>query len=147
MIVLEKFSHEANGYSRSEVNQFISNVITETEDIVLRCQSQRDEIIELKKQLEHYKNIEDTLKVAIMRAEKMSDDIKRMANAESEAIINQAKENASKIVNEALLRANDIDKNTEQLKKNIDVFKKKLRLILKQQLKVVDEIELLELEP
>ena len=145
--MLEKFSHEANGYSRSEVNQFISNVITETEDIVLRCQSQRDEIIELKKQLEHYKNIEDTLKVAIMRAEKISDDIKRMANAESEAIINQAKENASKIVNEALLRANDIDKNTEQLKKNIDVFKKKLRLILKQQLKVVDEIELLELEP
>ena len=145
--MLEKFSHEANGYSRSEVNQFISNVITETEDIGLRCQSQRDEIIELKKQLEHYKNIEDTLKVAIMRAEKMSDDIKRMANAESEAIINQAKENASKIVNEALLRANDIDKNTEQLKKNIDVFKKKLRLILKQQLKVVDEIELLELEP
>lgn len=145
--MLEKFSHEANGYSRSEVNQFISNVITETEDIVLRCQSQRDEIIELKKQLEHYKNIEDTLKVAIMRAEKMSDDIKRMANRESEAIINQAKENASKIVNEALLRANDIDKNTEQLKKNIDVFKKKLRLILKQQLKVVDEIELLELEP
>ena len=145
--MLEKFSHEANGYSRSEVNQFISNVITETEDIVLRCQSQRDEIIELKKQLEHYKNIEDTLKVAIMRAEKMSDDIKRMANRESEAIINQAKENASKIVNEALLRANDIDKNTEQLNKNIDVFKKKLRLILKQQLKVVDEIELLELEP
>ena len=145
--MLEKFSHEANGYSRSEVNQFISNVITETEDIVLRCQSQRDEIIELKKQLEHYKNIEDTLKVAIMRAEKMSDDIKRMANRESEAIINQAKENASKIVNEALLRANDIDKNTEQLKKNIDVFKNKLRLILKQQLKVVDEIELLELEP
>ena len=145
--MLEKFSHEANGYSRSEVNQFISNVITETEDIVLRCQSQRDEIIELKKQLEHYKNIEDTLKVAIMRAEKMSDDIKRMANRESEAIINQAKENASKIVNEALLRANDIDKNTEQLKENIDVFKKKLRLILKQQLKVVDEIELLELEP
>ena len=144
--MLEKFSHEANGYSRSEVNQFISNVITETEDIVLRCQSQRDEIIELKKQLEHYKNIEDTLKVAIMRAEKMSDDIKRMANRESEAIINQAKENASKIVNEALLRANDIDKNTEQLKKNIDVFNKKLRLILKQQLKVVDEIELLELE-
>ena len=145
--MLEKFSHEANGYSRSEVNQFISNVITETEDIVLRCQSQRDEIIELKKQLEHYKNIEDTLKVAIMRAEKMSEEIKRMANAESETIINQAKNNASKIVNEALLRASDIDRNSEQLKKNIEVFKKKLRLILKQQLKVVDEIELLDLEP
>ena len=147
MIVLEKFSHEANGYSRSEVNQFISNVISETEDIVLRCQSQRDEIIELKKQLEHYKHIEDTLKVAIMRAEKMSDEIKRMANVESESIITQAKENASKIVNEALIRADEIDKSAELLKSNIEVFKKKFRLILKQQLKIVDEIELLELEP
>ena len=29
---MEKFSYEANGYNRGEVNQFISDVITETED-------------------------------------------------------------------------------------------------------------------
>lgn len=144
---MEKFSYEANGYSRSEVNQFISDVITETEDIVLRCQSQRDEIIGLKKELEHYRNIEDTLRVAIMRAEKASDDIKRMARDESELIINQAKENASKIVNEALIRANRIEKSAQLLEKNMEVFKKKLKLIIEQQLTVVDEIEVLELEP
>ncbi len=144
---MEKFSYEANGYNRSEVNQFVSDVITETEDIVLRCQSQRDEIIALKNELEHYKNIEDTLKVAIMRAEKASDDIKRMARDESETIISQAKENASKIVNEALIRANRIEKSAQLLERNMEVFKKKLKLIIEQQLAVVEEIEVLELEP
>ncbi len=143
---MEKFSYETNGYNRSEVNQFISDVITQTQDIVLRCQKQRDEIIDLKKQLEHYQNIEDTLKIAVIRAQKVSEDIKRMANEESESIIRQAKDNASIIVNEALIRANNIDKKAELLEKNMEVFKKKLKLIINQQLKVIDEIEVLELE-
>ena len=144
---MEKFSYEANGYNRSEVNQFISDVITETEDIVSRCKSQRDEIALLKRELLHYKNIEDSLKVAVMKAEKMSDDIKRRAQDESIEIINTAKENASKIVNDALIRADRIEKNANILGNNIEIFKKKLRLIVEQQLAVVDEIELLELEP
>ena len=77
----------------------------------------------------------------------MSDDIKRRAQDESEEIINTAKENASKIVNDALIRADRIEKNANILGNNIEIFKKKLRLIVEQQLAVVDEIELLELEP
>lgn len=144
---MEKFSYEANGYNRSEVNQFISDVITETEDIVSRCQSQRDEISRLKTELSHYKNIEDTLKVAIMKAEKASDDIKRIARDESETIIKDAKENASRIVNEALIRADKIEKSASLLERNMEIFKKKLKLIVEQQLAVVEEIEVLELEP
>ena len=33
---MEKFSYEANGYNRGEVNQFIRDVITQTEGIVSR---------------------------------------------------------------------------------------------------------------
>ena len=46
---MDKFSYEANGYNRDEVNQFVNDVIKETEDIVKRVESQRDEIIYLKK--------------------------------------------------------------------------------------------------
>ena len=144
---MDKFSYEANGYNRSEVNQFIGDVIVQTESIIERVKSQNTEIEKLRAELEHYKSIEDTLKKAIIKAEETGDNIRRMARDESESIVTDAKHNASRIVNEALLRASDIDRNSEQLKKNIEVFKKKLRLILKQQLKVVDEIELLDLEP
>ena len=68
---MDKFSYEANGYNRDEVNQFVNDVIKETEDIVKRVESQRDEIIYLKKELAHYKELEDTLETYNQKVEKI----------------------------------------------------------------------------
>ena len=143
---MEKFSYEANGYNRNEVNQFIGEVIKETEGIITRVKKQSKEIEDLKKELEHYKNIENTLKDSIIKAEQTSDEIKRLAREESEMIVNDAKNNASRIVNEALLRAEKIENNREILERNMKIFKRKLKLIMEQQMAVVEEIEILELE-
>ena len=35
---MDKFHYEQNGYNREEVNQFVKNVITETEGIIKKCQ-------------------------------------------------------------------------------------------------------------
>ena len=53
-----KFSYEANGYNRNQVNQFVEEVITQTEGIIKRCKEQKNEIENLRQELEHYKNIE-----------------------------------------------------------------------------------------
>ena len=91
--------------------------------------------------------LEDTLKVAIIKAEETGDNIKRMAREESELIVTDAKHNASRIVNEALLKAEKIENNAEILEKNMKIFKRKLKLIMEQQMAVVEEIEVLELDP
>jgi cell division initiation protein len=144
---MKKFSYEANGYNRNEVNQFIGDVIVQTEGIIARVKSQNTEIEKLKAELEHYKNIEDTLKRAIMKAEETGDNIKKMARDESELIVSEAKHNASRIVNEALLRAEKIENNADLLEKNMKIFKRKLKVIMEQQMAVVEEIEVLELDP
>ncbi len=143
---MEKFSYEANGYNRNEVNQFIIDVIKETEGIMTKVKSQNNEISSLKRELEHYKNLENTLKNAIIKAEETSDNIKRIAREESEMIITDAKHNASRIVNEALLKAEKIENKSEILEKNVKIFKRKLKIIMEQQMAVVDEIEVLELD-
>ena len=147
MIILEKFSYETNGYNRDEVNKFINDVIVQTENIVSRCKKQRDEIESLKKELEHYKNLEKSLNTAILKAEETGDNIKRMARDEAEMIIGDAKGNASRIVNESLLRAEKIENRADILERNLKIFKRKLRIIVEQQMAVVDEIEVLELDP
>ena len=144
---MEKFSYEANGYNRREVNQFIGDVITQTEGIITRCRAQSAEIEKLKAELKHYSNLENTLKTAIIKAEETGDNIKRMAREESEMIITDAKHNASRIVNEALLKAEKIENNAEILEKNMKIFKRKLKVIMEQQMAVVEEIEVLELDP
>ena len=143
---MEKFSYEANGYNRSEVNEFVKEVIKETEGIITRVKKQNEEIIELKKQLKHYENLEDNMKSAIVRAEETSDTIKRMAREEGDMIISDAKNNASRIVNEALLKAEKIENRADILEKNMKIFKRKLKIIMEQQMAVVEEIEVLELE-
>ncbi len=143
---MEKFSYEANGYNRSEVNRFVSDVIRETEGIITRVRKQNTEIEELKKELQHYKEQEANLKDALLKAEETSDNIKKMAREEREMIVTDAKHNASRIVNEALLKAERIELQADTLERNMRIFKKKLRSIMDQQMAVVEEIELLELE-
>lgn len=143
---MEKFSYEENGYNRKEVNHFIGEVIENTEAIIKRVKTQDAEIKELKKELEHYKNMEGTLKQAIYNAQSASDNIKRMAREESEMIVTEARHNANRIVNEALLRAEKIELDSDNLLRNTRIFKKKLKTIVEQQLDIVEEIEMLELE-
>ena len=119
---MEKFSYETNGYNRREVNNFVNEVITQTEGIVKKCKEQRNEIEKLKEELKHYRNLESSLKDAIIRAEEAGDNIKRMAREESNMIVTDAKNNASRIVNEALLRAEKIEIKAETLENNIKIF-------------------------
>ena len=86
------------------------------------------------------------LKDALLKAEETSDNIKKMAREEREMIVTDAKHNASRIVNEALLKAERIELQADTLERNMRIFKKKLRSIMDQQMAVVEEIELLELE-
>lgn len=143
---MEKFHYETNGYNKEEVNDFIKRVIKETEGIINKCEEQKDKIKVLEEQLNTYRRVEETLKQSLINAEKTSDDLKKVANERANIIISDAKNDASRIINDALLRAEKIDEQTDILERNIKIFKRKLKIIVEQQLAVVEEIEVLDLE-
>ena len=60
-------------------------------------------------------------------------------------ILEDAKRNASRIVNESLLKAEKADMEAEMLKRNVNIFKRKLRGIIEHQLEMVDDIEKVEM--
>lgn len=141
-----RFSIEENGYNKAEVNKLIDDVIVQTEGIIERVKKQSKEIKELKEELEKYKRMEDTLKSSMYKAEVASNNIKKQAIDEGKMIVEDAKRNASRIVNDALIRSENIELKADTLERNVRIFKKKLKLIVEQQLAVVDEIEELDLE-
>ncbi len=143
---MDKFHYEANGYNRSEVNAFIERVIRETEGIINKCQEQKQELKNLEEKLESYKALEDSINKSIINAEKTSDNIKRLAREEANVIVSDAKNNASRIVNDALIRSERIEQQADALERNIKIFKRKLKIIVEQQLAVVEEIEVLDLD-
>lgn len=143
---MDKFNLETNGYSRSEVNKFIDDVIANTESMIKRVKSQQVEINNLKEELVKYKKMEETLKGSMYKAEEASTNIKKQAMDEGKIIVEEARKNASRIVNDALLRAEKIELKADILERNVRIFKRKLKLVIEQQLAVVDEIEILDLE-
>ena len=149
---VEKFNYEPNGYNRKEVNKFISDVIDQTSGIVKKYSEQKQiiinqqkEIESLKVELEHYKGLENTIKESILRAESSAREIKLLARQESDLIIRDAKNSASRIVNEALIKSEDIDSKTALAARNLKVFKQKLNIVIEQQKAIVSEIDEIEI--
>jgi len=148
---MEKFNRILRGYDPEEVNSFLDNVIGHVEKMIAEIDSKDKEIArlkgyavenaKLKQKLAQYERLEGTLNNAILMAQKTSDQMKMNARRESEIIVDDAKKNASRIVNEALLKAERTENEALMLKRNIVVFKKRLKAIVEQQLEVVNDIE------
>lgn len=143
---MEKFSKEFQGYNKKEVDDFIEDTIKRVEAVLEKMKKQESEISLLKKELEHYREIETSLNKVLENVESTSNNMKRMAQYESNLILQEAKGNANRIVNEALIRAEKIESEKNRAEKNLKIFKNRLRTIVEQQLDVVEEIEQLEIE-
>lgn len=138
---MRKFSTSANGYSKAEVNDFISEVIVEYERMLNNLKERDKEIKKLKDKLKYLENMESTLNRAILAAEDSSNQIRKVAKDEARLTIEDAKKNASRIVNEALLKAEKIDIETEQLKKRLRIYKARIKQTIEEQLVMVDDID------
>ena len=134
------------GYNIQEVNSFVENVINQTEDMLDKMKKQQKEIENLKSTIENYKRSEVELKNALTKLEQSNDLLRKEAYEEKNNIIADARANASRIVNDALLRAERIELRADTLERNMRIFKRKLKLVVEQQLAVIDEIEELELK-
>jgi len=102
---MKKFrNEEKNGYNKDDVNQFVSYVTLEFDKLVQMINSQRNEINELRQEL-FLKNKDNT-------------------------IIENAKTYASQIINDALIRANNMEENKNNIKKELEEIIKKQQSIL-----------------
>ena len=152
---MEKFTRTLRGYDPVEVNAFIDQVIGQVEIMVNDIKSKNKKIAELssleeennrlKEKLAQYERMEGTLNRAIVMAEKTSEQIKLNAHHESESILNDAKRNANRIVNDALLRAEKTEMEANMLRRNVTIFKRRLKDIVEAQLEIVNDIEKVEL--
>ena len=140
---MRKFNNSFPGYNKNEVNSFVSNVTTEYESMLNNLKQRDKEIDSLRKELEHYKNIEGTLNRAILIAEESSQNIKKTAFDETKVMIEDAKRNASRIINNALIKAEKVEMEAENLKRQVERYKKRYKNILEEQL---DEIEKFEID-
>lgn len=141
---MERFSSSFKGYNISEVNRFVDEMTNEYSCIITKLRAKDAEIERLKNEnSDLQRKLNNSNLGSIYSA---SNDITSLAKTEAKTIIDDAKKNASRIVNEALLEAEKIEYKSENLKRNMIVFKRRMRTIVKSQLDTIEDIEELKLD-
>ena len=138
---MKKFDTVFRGYDKKQVQSFLDDVIKNYEALLTKSKKTEEDNKILLERIAYYERIEDTMNRAIYTAEAAGDQIKSSARKEAESLITEVRHNASRIINDALLKAERAQNHADQLKRNTNVLKRRLRQIIENQLEVIDEID------
>lgn len=141
MISVEKFNNSLMGYDKAQVNAFVSEVTKEYENMLNKLKEKDADIMELKKELSKYENLESTLNKTILAAEEVSNNMRNVARSESKSILDEARKNASRILNDALMKAEKAQSDADMLKRRIINFKRRFRQAVESELDIIDSID------
>ena len=146
---MKRFSRSFNGYNVDEVNRFLDDIIRRVESIIREEQEIKKQMInkdnrikELEKENSYIRN---EMNSSIVNAQESAEYIKRLAKNERDAIINDARKNANRIISDALIRAEKTEYEAQMLKKNVNLFKNRVRTMLNQQLDIIDDLDKMDL--
>ena len=143
---MKRFSIVQNGYDIDEVNRFIDIVIRRLEKLDNENKSYLKEIEILNNKLTDKvttPNID--ISKTLQALEEVSNKVRSNAKEEARLIVEEARKNANAIINEALVEAARTENEASLLKKNITVYKNRVKNILKSQLEIAEELDKVEL--
>jgi len=102
------FKKALQGYDRSEVDQFLDEVIETLEDDAQERAALQGEINDLKERISHFKAMEESLQNTLLLAQRTADEVKAAAHKEADLIRQEARVAAEKEIhahNDATLEA------------------------------------------
>ena len=111
-----KFPTAIRGYDREEVAAFLEQT-SEAFEIALRDNDRlRQEIARLEGALAQFRDLEGSLKNTLMSAQKLADDMRENAAQESARIVREAEGRAEMILQKALGRLEDVQREIDGLR-------------------------------
>ena len=137
----KKFSKQmVNGYSVEEVDDFLDEILEDYSKNYKEVTELKAKVEELNNSLTQYKSIEATLQNTLVMAQTTAEDVKNVAKQQADQIINDAKSNAQKEVDnlkqEIVLKQKELD----DIKKQFDIYKAKMESLLISQLELLKDI-------
>ena len=137
----KKFAKQmVNGYNVDEVDDFLDELTKDYERLYKESTESKSRIEELSNNVDKYKNIETTLQSTLMMAQTTAEEVKNVAQKEAEQIIRDAQNDAKAAVEELNSQLFAKQKEIEDLKKQMDVYKAKMEALLISQLELLKDV-------
>lgn len=135
----KEFKRVFRGYNEDEVNEFLDKVVSDFERLYRENNELKDKISIVNEKVESYSNIEKTLQNTLIVAQSTADEVLLNSRKKSEIMAAEAQEQARKIIEEANNKVLTINKEYEDLRKQVQIFKTRFKTLLESELDSLNE--------
>ena len=135
-----KFPSSMRGYNRAEVDAYIQGAADALEEARAQILALTEEHQTLQGKYEELKQMQETIKAAILEAQKNAEQMKDNAKKEAELIINEAKLRRDKIIDEKYRKMAEVEARIHELEYTKTSFYNKLRSEIEAHLRLVNSI-------
>lgn len=112
----QRFRTAMRGFDRVEVTSFLAAVADDYEQALRETDRLRQDTVRLEAMLSEHREAEKNLKITLMAAQKLADDIKASAEVEAGRIIRSAEERSGMLLEKTQARLEDVQREIDGLK-------------------------------
>ncbi|HMM20393.1 MAG TPA: DivIVA domain-containing protein [Selenomonadales bacterium] len=137
----KEFKKGFRGYNEEEVDEFLDQVVKDYEKLYRENIELKETLDRVNSKLEHYQHMESTLHNTLVIAQETAEEVKLNAKKETELMIKEAEIRAQKLVEEAMSKVRRANHDYEELQKQAQVFRTRLRTLLQAQMEMLANAE------
>ncbi|MBT9134799.1 MAG: Septum site-determining protein DivIVA [Firmicutes bacterium] len=133
----KEFKRTMRGYHTEEVDDFLDQVTRDYEGSLRELSTSREQVAKLEDKLTHYYKLEQTLHGALVVAQETAEEVKNSARREAQLLVKEAEMRAEKIVEEAIAKSRKMAGEYQEVQKQAEIFRGRLRALLQAQLEMI----------
>ncbi len=133
-----QFGTAFRGYDRDEVRSVLAMVSEEFEKAIAETTRMKDQMAELREQLNETRSREKSIQKALESADRISKEIKDTARRESEVLVQEARLKANKLLEQAEGRAQAVEDRITELKAMRQRLEHRMRTLLEEHVNTLD---------
>jgi cell division initiation protein len=141
------FKKALQGYERTEVDQFLDEIIETLEDEAQARAVLQAEVSDLKERISHFKAMEESLQSTLLLAQRTADEVKAAAHKEADLIKQEARLAAEREIAALGDRIDESRREAQRAKDTAEKAKSELRSLLMSHLSLIDRDPLLPWTP
>jgi cell division initiation protein len=134
------FAKALNGYNMDQVDEFLEELSAEITNLAKENTALKSKMRILVEKVEEYRQTEDSMRLALLSAQKMGSQIETEAQAKADTIVAQARETADRLTRQATDGIANEEAKLEEAKKATDKFFEHMRAVCEKQIEFYDKL-------
>jgi len=139
-IEVRTFTKGLRGYRTEEVNDFMQLLLSDYEKLYKENASLKSKMALLVEKIDEYKQMESSLRNALVSAQKMSENMIKEAQHKSDLIIADTNLKAERLINKINVQVYKEKQNLEDARRQTQVFKAKMAAMYQAQIALLDGV-------